>query len=494
MKINTCMKTILISLTLCMGMSAARAGAVCGEMPDGRIPESGLLPGTGTRFFPYERTAGNVFVESISIDQDNTSVPVGKTIIFTATVLPETATQKKLKWTSDDEEVAVVRDGRVIAKKPGSALIRAAATDGSGKYAEVRVTVVRLIEKIRLLLPSDALALGLKNFRIPREIEPYDATNQVFLWKSDNPDIISVNQKGEISTLKIGEATIRATATDGSAVSASIRIRVVVPVEKVEIKEGDQMLKPYYRKKLTAVIIPSDAGVRTVRWISSNMKVATVDSEGVVRTKTVGETTITAISDDEFAEYPQASINVKVVENIPIAGIYFKQPQVSLAVGASEQLIPVVEPVDATLPSLDWKSGDDAVVSVNAGGEIKAHSLGVADIAATTKDGKYTASVRVIVNRSKEEFKVPHLLNISRIEKNRPFPIYWADVEDENTGFSYRLEKTVNGKTVIDKSLTVDEEKKTLTFSESGNFRLVVTLNGNGKAWQEISYELEIAE
>lgn len=494
MKINTYMKTILISLTLCMGMNAARAGAVCGEMFDGRIPESGALSGTGARVFPYERTADNVLVESISIDQDDTSVPVGKTIVFTATVLPETATQKKLKWTSDDEEVAEVRDGRVRAKKPGSALIRAAATDGSGKYAEVRVTVVRLIEKIKLQLPSNVLGLGLKNFYIPREVEPYNATNQVFLWKSDNPDIVSVNQKGEISTLKIGEATITATATDGSAVSASIRIRVVVPVEKIEIKEGDQILKPYSRKKLTVVITPANAGVQTVRWNSSNTKVATVDSEGVVRTKDVGETTITATSDDDVAEYPQASVNIKVVKDISLTGIYFKQSHVTLAVGASERLIPVAEPAEATLPSLDWKSGDDAVVSVNAEGEIKAHSLGVADIAATTKDGKYTASVRVIVNRSKEEFKVPHLLNISRIEKNRPFPIYWADVEDENTGFSYRLEKTVNGKTVIDKSLTVDEEKKTLTFSESGNFRLVVTLNGNGKAWQEISYELEIAE
>ena len=61
-----------------------------------------------------------------------------------AKVSPKNAGNKKLKWTSSNQNVAKVSDtGKVTAVAAGTATIRAEAQDGSGKYAVCKVTVKR---------------------------------------------------------------------------------------------------------------------------------------------------------------------------------------------------------------------------------------------------------------------------------------------------------------------------------------------------------------
>ena len=61
---------------------------------------------------------------------------------------------------------------------------------------------------------------------------PEDAKNKSVTFISSNPDVISVISSGSGGTLKaekVGQATITATANDGSGISASITLTVVVP-------------------------------------------------------------------------------------------------------------------------------------------------------------------------------------------------------------------------------------------------------------------------
>lgn len=59
-----------------------------------------------------------------------------------ATVSPENAYNRVIKWTSSDDAIASVdQNGLVTAHQKGTATITAAATDGSGRYAECTVTV-----------------------------------------------------------------------------------------------------------------------------------------------------------------------------------------------------------------------------------------------------------------------------------------------------------------------------------------------------------------
>ena len=92
----------------------------------------------------YERTVTpeTVPVSQITLNKAETSISVGNSETLTATVAPENAANKALKWASSDEDVATVApDGTVTAVKAGAATITATAADGSGKSAVCKVTV-----------------------------------------------------------------------------------------------------------------------------------------------------------------------------------------------------------------------------------------------------------------------------------------------------------------------------------------------------------------
>ena len=81
-------------------------------------------------------------VSQITLNKAETSISVGNSETLTATVTPENAANKALKWASSDEDVATVApDGTVTAVKAGAATITATAADGSGKSATCTVTV-----------------------------------------------------------------------------------------------------------------------------------------------------------------------------------------------------------------------------------------------------------------------------------------------------------------------------------------------------------------
>ncbi|MBR5407561.1 MAG: Ig-like domain-containing protein [Lachnospiraceae bacterium] len=83
-----------------------------------------------------------VKVKSVSLSKKNMSLEVGNSEALTATVLPDNATNKTLKWTSSNEKVATVDSyGRVTAVAAGTATIKAASTDESNKSASCTVEV-----------------------------------------------------------------------------------------------------------------------------------------------------------------------------------------------------------------------------------------------------------------------------------------------------------------------------------------------------------------
>lgn len=68
-------------------------------------------------------------VTSISLDIDKLTLEIGKDYIFTATVLPDDATDPTVIWSSSDDNIATVFDGIVTAISPGKAFITAEAGD-----------------------------------------------------------------------------------------------------------------------------------------------------------------------------------------------------------------------------------------------------------------------------------------------------------------------------------------------------------------------------
>ncbi len=89
-----------------------------------------------------EIIATRIFVESISLNKTEEKVSEGKTTTLIATVKPDNATNKTVRWESSDTTIATVSDtGVVTGKKVGNVTITAKATDGSNVTASCIVTV-----------------------------------------------------------------------------------------------------------------------------------------------------------------------------------------------------------------------------------------------------------------------------------------------------------------------------------------------------------------
>ena len=78
-------------------------------------------------------------VESVEISGSDADLLLGDTSLFTATVLPENAEDKRITWASSDESVVMVADGAVSAVGGGTATITAAAASGAVDSIEVTV-------------------------------------------------------------------------------------------------------------------------------------------------------------------------------------------------------------------------------------------------------------------------------------------------------------------------------------------------------------------
>ena len=94
-----------------------------------------------TLFAQWEETGTPV--NSVTLSKTNASLEIGKSLTLTAIVKPDDAVNKTLTWTSSNENVATVDNGKVTAVGNGTAVITAKAS--SGVKAECTVTVNTLI-------------------------------------------------------------------------------------------------------------------------------------------------------------------------------------------------------------------------------------------------------------------------------------------------------------------------------------------------------------
>lgn len=172
----------------------------------------------------------NVLVSSITLSQTEANMKATETLPLSATVGSENAVNKSLIWKSSNEAIATVSaKGVITANAVGNATITAIAADGSGVKATCDITVVpTLAESISLDQPT----LTLKKKRtanLVATISPVTTTNKSLTWMSDNPEIATVDNEGNVKTLTAGETTIKVSANDGSGITAECHLTVTAP-------------------------------------------------------------------------------------------------------------------------------------------------------------------------------------------------------------------------------------------------------------------------
>lgn len=87
----------------------------------------------------------NINIKGISLDKTRLTLKIGSSYTLTATITPSNATDKLIRWTSNNEDIATVTNGKIVAKSSGTATITATTNDG-GYTAICEVTVSEKVD------------------------------------------------------------------------------------------------------------------------------------------------------------------------------------------------------------------------------------------------------------------------------------------------------------------------------------------------------------
>lgn len=163
---------------------------------------------------------------------------VGNTYTLKAAFTPSNTSNKKLTWSSSDEDIATVNsNGKVTAKANGKVMIMAETTDGSGVYFGEIFEVATLAKSISLSLDDSdpyhintashtMYASSLTTAKLKATFTPSDTSDTRLSYESSNENVARVNGDGEILTINSGIAVITATTMDGSKKTAKYTVYV----------------------------------------------------------------------------------------------------------------------------------------------------------------------------------------------------------------------------------------------------------------------------
>ena len=169
-----------------------------------------------------------VDVEKVSLNKSATTLTEGESETLTATITPSNATgDKTVKWSSSNEAVATVdSNGKVTAKKAGTAVIT--ATSSNGKTASCTVTVKQkeiAITGIGLNKSTTSLTEGESEI-LTATIAPSNATgDKTVKWSSSNEAVAAVDSNGKVTAKKAGTAVITVTSSNGKSASCTVTVK-----------------------------------------------------------------------------------------------------------------------------------------------------------------------------------------------------------------------------------------------------------------------------
>ena len=331
----------------------------------------------------------------ISLNKKAVTLEVDDNETLTVTVTPSDASNKKVNWKSSNTSVATVSStGVVTAKAVGTANITATTTDGTSLSATCKVTVEPTLVTSLSLNKSVATLKTNETITLIANVFPTAAQNRTVTWSSSDTSVATVSSEGVVTALKVGTATITATTTDGSNLTATCKVTVVeTPATGISLNKTTASLKANETVTLTATVTPSTTTNKSVIWTSSDETVATV-KDGVVTAHKVGTANIIVTTTD--GSNLSATCKVTVVETLA-TGISLDKTTATLKASEIVTLTATVTPSTATNKNVTWSSSNETVATVKDG-VVTAHKVGTATIIATTADGSnLTATCQVTV-------------------------------------------------------------------------------------------------
>lgn len=255
-----------------------------------------------------------------------------------------------------------------------------------------------LAESITLNKTSITLTLGTFE-TLSALVLPDNTTNKTVVWTSNDENVAKVSSSGNVMAVGIGNTYITASCGNAKA-TCSV---TVFPIEASNVfldkTSLDLKIGEYYT--FTATVVPEATSDKTIIWSSSNDNIATITENGVITAVGIGSAMITAKCGNASAT---CAVTVKPVL---VESVSLNTPNLSLAIGESEQLSITVLPENSTNKEVVWASNDESVAIVSEKGLVTVLSEGEAIITATTTDGTNLSASCIIKCLSSGIEKIP---------------------------------------------------------------------------------------
>jgi len=300
------------------------------------------------------------------------------------TTIPSDASTINLKWTSDNEEVATVNNGKVTAVSDGTATITVKLEGSEEVTASCEVTVVSNVD----IIVEDATSFELPETKEvvmgetvklePTNVQPEGASTENVTWESDKPEFATVSEEGVVKGVKAGTATITATTADGQT-TVTCTVTVLPPAPTfISLPASIYLAKGKKQTLELTKIQPEDASTTYIVWTSADETIATVSETGEVEGKAIGTVKITAtVKDTKISD--ECEVNVVAPDPTKIEFVEGSQ-SIELAIGGTQELKPTLTPADASKDNLVWESDNKEVAIVNQYGKVTAIKAGEANI------------------------------------------------------------------------------------------------------------------
>ena len=314
-------------------------------------------------------------VASVSMDAVFT-VFVGKSRKMKASVRPDNATHKEIRWASSNPGVATVDSSGVVrGVAPGTAEITATASGGIEAMRAIRVT--HPVGSITLSAPVQALYAG-RAVQIAAAVLP-NTSDPALNWHTSSSKIATVNSSGLVSAKSAGTVKITASARDGSKQSGALTLRVVKPASSISIGNSLTLYTtaPSF-KKLGVTAPPPKSGWLSLRWTRENPAIAKVDQNGVVTAVADGTTVIQVSTDSGIA----ASCSVTVLTYPSFIKLELPA-DVTPRVRQKLPLAPYVK-LDGSMKALTWKTSNQNLATIDKNGVLSAKRPGRVKVIVTT--------------------------------------------------------------------------------------------------------------
>ncbi len=213
-------------------------------------------------------------VTKVTLNKRILTVYLGETKKLKATVKPKNATNKGVKWTSENPEIAEVVGGEVLGLKEGTTKITVTAKDTSKKKATCHVNVIKREEKKDI--PVSSILLSAKDItlvkgqseKIKYTLVPYNHTDKIY-FDSTNRSVATVTSAGTVVGRKAGAASIIITTRSGKQESVNV---TVLGLNKTKVT-----MQQYDTETLFVEGVSSG-----ISWFSSNPSIATVQQGRIV--------------------------------------------------------------------------------------------------------------------------------------------------------------------------------------------------------------------